>query len=258
MNFSFEPNKKHTLVNLNLLIVEDSINYAVELEQLATEIGFNVVGVVDNSADALDTIFSNAPDVILMDINIKGKLSGIEIAKKIHHLNIPVLYITSFNDEATYNEALESNLIGYIVKPVDKLTLGTSLKLLIKNALVDDDRKQNPELYIKEEEEFIFFMKNNIYQKVNVNQICYIKSEDNYCHFTFDDTSTYLLRIKLNEVEDLLQHKKFIRCHRQYIVNQMKIRSIDTNMSTIEVGNEKIPYSRSKKQEIMSIGLFLK
>lgn len=257
MNFSFEANKRHTLVNLNLLIVEDSINYAVELEQLASEIGFNVIGVVDNSADALDTIFSNPPDVILMDINIKGKLSGIEIAKKIHHLNIPVLYITSFNDEATYNEALESNLIGYIVKPVDKLTLGTSLKLLIKNALIDDDKKQNPELHIKEEE-YIFFMKNNIYQKVNVNQICYIKSEDNYCHFTFDDASTYLLRIKLNEVENLLQHKKFIRCHRQYIVNQMKIRSIDTNMSTIEVGNEKIPYSRSKKQEIMSIGLFLK
>ena len=99
MDYRFEPDKKHTLVNLNILIVEDSISYSIELEQLASEIGFNVIGVVDNSADALDTIFSTPPDIILMDINIKGKLNGIEIAKKINHLNIPILYITSFNDE---------------------------------------------------------------------------------------------------------------------------------------------------------------
>lgn len=258
MNHRFDPDKKHTLVNLNILIVEDSISYSIELEQLASEIGFNVIGTVDNSGDALDTIFSTPPDVILMDIEINGKLSGIDIAQKIKHLNIPVLYITSFNDEATYNEALESNLIGYIVKPVDKLTLATSLKLLIKNALGENSNSNLPELYIKDENEFIFFMKNNVYQKVNVNQITYIKSEDNYCHFAFEDGSTFLLRVKLSEVEDLLQHRKFIRCHRQYVVNQMKIRSIDTNMSSLEIGTEKIPFSRSKKQEIMSIGIFLR
>lgn len=257
MNHRFEPDKKHTLVNLNLLIVEDSISYSIELEQLATEIGFNVIAIVDNSADALDTIFSTPPDIILMDIDIKGKLNGIEIAKKINHLNIPVLYITSFNDESTYNEALGSNLIGYIVKPVDKLTLATSLKLLIKNAL--GEHKSNiPKLYINDGNEFIFFMKNNVYQKVNINQIIFIKSEDNYCHFTFEDGSTFLLRITLQDVEKLFHHRKFIRCHRQYIVNQMKIRSIDTTMSVLEVGSDRIPYSRSKKQEIMSIGIFLK
>lgn len=258
MNPRFEPDKKYTLVNLNLLIVEDSLSYSIELEQLADEVGFNVIGTVDNSADALDIIFSRSPDVILMDIDIKGRLTGIDIAKKIHHLNIPVLYITSFGDEATYKQALESNLVGYIVKPVDKLTLATSLKLLIKNALVQHSFTHTPELYIKDEEEFIFFMKNNVYQKVNINEIVYIKSDDNYCHFFFDDETTFLLRIKIGEAEELLQHRKFIRCHRQYIVNQMKIKSLDTQMSTLEVGNEKIPYSRSKKQEIMSIGIFLR
>ena len=93
---------------------------------------------------------------------------------------------------------------------------------------------------------------------VDINEILHIKSEDNYCNFTFEDESSFLLRIKLGEVEELLQNKKFVRCHRQYIINQMKIKSIDINMNTIQVGARKVPYSRSKKQEIMSIGIFLR
>jgi len=123
MQHTFTPDKTNALVNLSLLIVEDSISYAIELEQLSEEIGFDVLASVDNSADALDIIFSEAPDIILMDINIKGRLTGIDIAKKIIHLDIPVLYITSFSDEETYNKAQESNLIGYIVKPVVKLKI---------------------------------------------------------------------------------------------------------------------------------------
>jgi len=258
LNTSFTPDPKNTLVNLNLLIVEDSISYSIELEQLTTEIGFNVIASVDNSADALDIIFSESPDIILMDIDIKGRLTGIDIAKKINHLNIPILYITSFGDDETYNQATESNHIGYIVKPVDKLTLATSLKLLIKQGILDQNTKNTTLLFKKEDEEFIFFMKNNVYQKVNINDLMHIKSEDNYCHFTLLDGTSYLLRIKISEVENLLSNRKFIRCHRQFIINQMKIRSINTEMNTIEVGNQNIPFSRSKKQEILSIGIFIK
>lgn len=244
-------------MNLDLLIVEDSISYAIELEQLASEIGFNIIGNVDNSADALDLIFSKNPDIILMDINIKGLLSGIDIANKIIHLNIPVLYITSFNDELTYQKASESNLVGYIVKPVDKLTLATSLRLLIKNSILRENSNA-PTLFKKEEEEYIFFQKKNVYQKVNINRISYVKSDDNYCQFVLTDSSVFHIRIKISEAEDLLQAKQFIRCHRQYIVNQRKIRSINASMNTLNVEIDNIPYSRSKKQAILSIGIFLK
>jgi len=244
-------------MKLNLLIVEDSISYATELEQLAAKIGFNVIGNVDNSAEALDTIFSKAPDIILMDINIKGMLSGIDIANKINHLNIPVLYITSFNDDLTYQKASESNLVGYIVKPVDKLTLATSLKLLIKTNILGKNNSA-PTLFKKEEENYIFFLKNNIYQKVNVSLISYVKSDDNYCQFVLKDSSSYHIRIKMTEVESLLTGRQFIRCHRQYIVNQKEIRSMNSEMNTLDVGIDHIPFSRSKKQSIMSIGIFLK
>lgn len=244
-------------MSLNLLIVEDSVSYSIELEQIATEIGFNVIGSVDNSGDALDIIFSEQPDVILMDINIKGRLTGIDIAKRIVHLEIPILYITSFSDEATYQEALRSTLVGYIVKPVEKLTLTTSLKLLIKNRLQNESTNSTG-LITKEDEEYIFFMKKDVYHKLRVDQILYVKSNDNYCEFTLDNGSSYLIRIKLSEVEELLTGRNFIRCHRQYIVNQRQVRAVNTAINTLDVQGEAIPFSRSKKAEIMSIGIFLK
>jgi len=244
--------------DLNLLIVEDSVSYSIELEELAISVGFNVIGVVDNSAEALDIIFSKPPDVILMDIEIKGRLSGIEIAERISHLNIPILYITSFGDEKTYQEALKSTLVGYIVKPVDKITLKTSLGLLFKNALVDNSSKTTSSIYLKEEEQSIFFMKNNVYKKINVQEIIYVKSQDNYCDFLFEDETSYLLRVKIGEVERLLKNSKFIRCHRQYVVNCHKIKSVDTKLNTLLVGTTKVPFSRAKRQEILDIGTFLR
>lgn len=246
------------LVQLKLLIVEDSVSYAIELEQLASDIGYSVMGSVDNSAEALDIIFSDQPDIILMDINIKGRLSGIDIAMRIQHLNIPVLYITSFNDQETYEKALESNLVGYVVKPVDKLTLATSLKLLVQNMFVDKQLIQKPKIVKKEGTNFIFFMKNNVYHKVSINDIAFVKSENNYCNFILNNKDSYLLRITLNEVDDLLKHYKFIRCHRQYIINQEKIEKVNIAMNTIEAGGQSIPFSRSKKQEILEIAVFLK
>lgn len=258
MDHIFTPDPKYTLVNLNILIVEDSLSYAIELEQIAEEIGFSVIANVDNSADALDVIYSQSPDIILMDINIKGRLTGIDIGKKIAHLNIPILYITSFNDDETYKQAQESNIVGYIVKPVDKLTLATSLKLLIQRTVNDNLHSQEPKLFHKDEDEYLFFNKNNVYQKVNVKDIAYVKSEDNYCHFVLLNGSTYLLRIKISAAEDLLKDRKFIRCHRQYIVNQTKIKSLNMEMSTLKINDVDIPYSRSKKQELLSIGIFIR
>lgn len=258
MSNNLEPVSKNELVNLTLLIVEDSVSYSIELERIAQEIGFSVIGNVDNSADALDIIFSEMPDAILMDVEIKGRLSGIDIAKRIKHLNIPILYITSFGDDETYASASESNLIGYIVKPVDKLTLSTSLKLLINNNVYNHKFNKNPEILKRDDKEYIFFMKNNVYQKVDLGKIAFIKSENNYCEFILDNGESYLIRIKLSATEDLLKDKYFIRCHRQYIINKFRVKSINTSISTIKVLDYDIPYSRSKKDEILRIGIFLK
>ena len=89
---------------LDVLVVEDNLSFALELSMMLEDIGYNVIGQVDNAAEALELIFSKMPDIILMDHDIKGEMTGIELGNKIRHLDIPILYITSFGNEEHYEE----------------------------------------------------------------------------------------------------------------------------------------------------------
>ncbi len=81
---------------------------------------FDVVGVFASGAEAIDDIEKIQPDVILMDIMLKGKLDGIETVQRIKEImNIPFIFITGNNDESTKEKALATKPLSYIVKPVN-------------------------------------------------------------------------------------------------------------------------------------------
>ncbi len=236
---------------LSVLIVEDSISYGIELERLCNDVGFEVLSVVEGSAEALDIIFAESPDMILMDIDIKGKLSGIEIGKSIVHLDIPILYITSFNDQETVRKANESNMVDYLVKPVSKERLIEAFQHIVKSEF---DVKEDGDVQIlsrPKDRKILFFQKNGEYVKIKVDEVVYVESDDNYCRFYLSDKSYYLMRIKISEVEDKLYKHGFLRCHRRFVVNTKIIKKIDAKTFKIALVNEMVlPFSRSKKEKI--------
>jgi len=85
--------------DFKILIVEDNLTYAIQLEVMLFNLGNFVCLRTDNSIDALRLISQEKPHLILMDIDIKGALSGIEIGHKIKDFKIPILYISSFGNE---------------------------------------------------------------------------------------------------------------------------------------------------------------
>ncbi len=119
--------------DLNILIVEDNLSFSLELEMLIDEMGYQLVDSVDNSERALEIIHSKMPDLILMDIDINGNLSGTQVGEKIKHLDIPIIFTTSFDDESHYKDAQDSNIIGYLIKPISKFSLKTNIDMAIKN-----------------------------------------------------------------------------------------------------------------------------
>jgi len=237
--------------SFDVLIVEDSISYGIELERLCTEAGFRVVGVTEGSAEALDIIFSESPDLILMDIDIKGKLSGIEIGKSIVHLDIPILYITSFGDQETVKRAGESNMVDYLVKPVTKEIILESFHNIINNEFGIKEEGDVKILSKPKDRGVLFFQRNGEFIKIKVDDVVYVESDDNYCRFYVMDDSYYLMRITISEVNQSLSQHGFIRCHRRFIVNTRMIKKIDPKKFKITLTNEKsISFSRSKKDEI--------
>ncbi len=122
-----------------ILIVEDHIIIALEIKQTLIKLNFDVTNTVTNYDSALNSIKTNRPDLIIIDIDLgKGK-DGIEIAEKIQTIeDIPILYLTSFSDEKTLSRALKTNPVSYLVKPFNIEELKANIKLgLYKRKNID-------------------------------------------------------------------------------------------------------------------------
>ncbi|MCG8327092.1 MAG: response regulator transcription factor [Chitinophagales bacterium] len=236
---------------LNFLIVEDDLLFAVELEMLLQEIGYEATVRVDNSSDALEVLYSNEIDFILMDIDIKGKLSGIEIGQKTRHLNIPILYITSLGNDEHYEAAQKSNMAGYLVKPIDKYSLRTAIDLAINNILLSQKYKyanNTADEFIFEQ--YLFFKKRRIYHKVKIDDITIVEGADDYVQVYLKNDNKFLSRKTMRAMENLLSLHRFVRVHRSYLVHIDAIQSIDFQNQKLFIGDIEIPISRNRKKQL--------
>ena len=82
-----------------ILIVEDESVTALDLKFTLEDLGYEVVGIADTAEDAINLAAELSPDLTIMDIHLKGEMTGIEAAKKISELNLPVIFLTAYYDD---------------------------------------------------------------------------------------------------------------------------------------------------------------
>lgn len=230
------------------------MSFALELEILVQEIGYRVAGVADSAASALEIIYAEQVDFILMDIDIKGRMTGLELGKKIRPLKIPILYITSLGSEAHYEEAQKSNIVGYLVKPIDKYTLQTAISLAVGQlfaAMKDGKQGQSADEFLFDE--YLFLKKDNVYHKVAERDIMLVEGSDDYVKIRLYDGRTFLLRKTLQMMERVLSDTLFIRVHRSYLVNVAAIEHLNAQDNQLRVGDTIIPLSRRRRVELEKI-----
>ena len=88
---------------IRILIVEDDMIIAANLSLQLTKLGYEVIGIVSRGEDAISNANQNKPDIILMDVNLKGTIDGIDAAIAIHLQNeIPIIYLTANNDDGPF------------------------------------------------------------------------------------------------------------------------------------------------------------
>lgn len=122
------------LQETKVLIVEDDGIIAEDLNSLLIEKGFNIVGVAHNGSDALDMLENRSPNFAILDINLGSGISGLNVAKVIHEkFEFPYIFLTSFDDNSTLEQAQNFGPYGYIVKPYQERTLLTTIKTAISN-----------------------------------------------------------------------------------------------------------------------------
>ena len=102
-----------------ILIVEDEIIVATDLEAMLRRYGYQVVGIASTGAEAISLSRQLEPNLILMDIGLRGGIDGIDTAAEIReHWNVPFIYLTGNTSEETLSRAMATQPLGYIAKPI--------------------------------------------------------------------------------------------------------------------------------------------
>ncbi len=131
---------------IRVLIVEDEPAIAEHIAAYLDNNDFSVSGIAYDSADALEELRINTPDVVILDINLSEEKDGIDIAVLINEqYQLPFLFLTAHSDKQTLNRAKSVNPSGYIVKPFNERTLQATVEIALTNH-ADRVNRQMPKL----------------------------------------------------------------------------------------------------------------
>jgi two-component system cell cycle sensor histidine kinase/response regulator CckA len=118
--------------DIRILIVEDERIVAEHIRQSLVRLSYKIAGIASSGSEAFQMASETGPDLVLMDIVLKGRMDGIETAHRIfNELNIPVIYLSAYTDEKTIRRAKITEPYGYIVKPFDESSLKSSIEIAL-------------------------------------------------------------------------------------------------------------------------------
>ncbi|HCX21567.1 MAG: hypothetical protein CMB80_21675 [Flammeovirgaceae bacterium] len=222
----------------SVLIVEDEALIADDIASILEKNGYSVTDIVDNSADALESIAQSKPDVALLDINIKGDHDGIELAPK---LDVPFVFLTSYYDQNTINRAKLVNPSGYIVKPFAEKDLIVNVELAFrKKTLIKPTANSPVKLFVRKDQEIV---------ALNSDKIIFAEAFDNYT-YVYSETDKYMISHTLKSVEEKLSQLGFIRVHRSFLINFQAIDNIQDN--TIFLKGHKVLIGKSYRKDFFN------
>ena len=237
---------------IQILIVEDEMIIAANISLQLTHLGYVVTGIIPRAEEVLPYIRLQLPDLILLDINLKGNLDGIEVAHLIQNeFKLPIIFLTANSDESHFNRAKAVNPYAFISKPFKKLDLQRAIELAVirlkeeialeKNSILESD---TPFIL----SDCIFVRSHDKMVKVCINDILYIEAERNYCKIHCKEKE-HLLVATLKDLEEKLTYNMLLRIHRSFIINLSHIDEIDT--SHVIIAKKEIPISADSKKQLL-------
>lgn len=241
---------------INVLIVEDEAIVSKDIQQSLKKLGYNVVGSSATGESALELVHSEHPDIVLMDIMLKGNLNGIQTAEKIKkEYATPVIFLTAYADEATLLKAKITEPYGYILKPFKEIDLHTNIEMAIYKHAKEQEVVEERNLFFsvieskESNNKSIFVKSNSKLIKLNKAEIFYIEALKDYVIIHTSDVR-YTIHSTMKDIEAKIGSDEFLRIHRSYIVRIDKIATIEYPNLTLEQIEKTIPIGGSYREEL--------
>lgn len=242
---------------INILVVEDESIVSKDIQNSLRKLGYNVAAAVDTGEAAILAAEQHKPELVLMDIMLKGQLTGIEAADQIRQrFDIPVIYLTAYADEGTLAKAKITEPYGYILKPFKEIDLHTTIEMALYKHGKESQVRKERDLYSsivadKNTADSIFVKSNSRLVKVKTADILYVEALKDYV-IIFTADGKYTVHSTMKDMEKNLPAREFIRVHRSYIVRIDRIVAIDYPNLVLEDDKKIIPIGGSYKDELQN------
>ncbi len=126
-----------------ILVVEDEHIVAMGIKKMLKSLGYQVTGIASTGEDAISKAESTFPDLVLMDIMLKGNLDGIEAAREIiKRFDLPVVYLSAYSDSQILERAKQTGPFGYIVKPFEERDLHSSIEMALQRHAAEKKKQE--------------------------------------------------------------------------------------------------------------------
>ncbi|BBD59718.1 two-component hybrid sensor and regulator [Nostoc sp. HK-01] len=132
------------MTDANILVVEDESIVAKDLQNRLRKFGYTVPAIASSGQEAINKAVEIIPDLVLMDIRLKGQMDGIQAAEQIHkYLDVPIIYLTAYADENTLERAKITEPFGYLLKPFKERELQTNIEIALTKHRLEKQLKTN-------------------------------------------------------------------------------------------------------------------
>jgi len=237
-------------MKVKVLIVEDELIVAEEIKEVLMLSDFEIVGIADTCDNAIQLVQKSTPDIVLLDINIKGNKDGISTAEEIRnrHDSVAIIFLTAFSDSQHLDRAKATKPAAYIVKPFDPKNLTVAIDLAFSNLRNSETEEIEPDSDTVVLKDRVFLKDSGIYHKLMLDNILYIEAIGSYCEI-HTKQKKYTFSFNLKKLDQKISHANIARVHRSYIVNMEKIDTINGNQ--IFINEQAIPIGNSYRSAFM-------
>lgn len=228
-----------------IYIVEDEPLHLDHLLMVLEEAGHEALGHQGDAMAALAEIEALKPDIVLMDIDLGGRDSGITLAQQLlrNHPGLRLIFTTAQIDRPTIEKALSAvQATSYLIKPITPAALQAALILALKQQATES---------VQVEASHIFVRSGDKLKRINFTDITYLEADvKNYCTIHTLQKEKAAVRASLTELSEKLPDQLFVQVHRAYSVHFRYVESVNEKEQSLLVNGISIPIGKTFRKQV--------
>jgi DNA-binding LytR/AlgR family response regulator len=226
---------------IKIAIVEDEALIAMRLSTALEDLGYEVCDAASNYSEGLDLILAEKPDLLISDIQLSGRKTGIDLAQKVREFSsLPIIFLTSYNDKETIDTARDARPNAYLIKPFNREELYSAIEIAIMN--------HRPVNQSVNEPKFHFIKVKDTFEKIEESDIAYISSDHVYLELHTLSSKRFVIRKSLTDFMEELS-ADFIRVHKSHAVNLRNTSKVSA--TTVTVNDVELPIGKAYKNDFI-------